>query len=189
MGIAYVVSRDDEPLRRRLLVAGGLFAAGVGGHFLWNSPLLNLFPGSVEDVGDWLQIPFAAAVKGLPLLAVVIALVKLAHRRERMWLEAALRSEADSPALSRTELGILLDAGARRRSRRDMRARAGEGAARLLRRLQKEQVNLAMVRTRVAGEDDATLMRQRELCKSLRDALVAIPGAAPAAPDAAEGPA
>jgi RsiW-degrading membrane proteinase PrsW (M82 family) len=189
MGIAYVVSRDDEPRRRRLLVAGGLFAAGVGGHFLWNSPLLNLFPGTVEDVGDWLQIPVAAAVKGLPLLAVVIALVKLAHRRERMWLEAALRSEADSPALSRTELGILLDVGARRRSRRDMRTRAGEGAARLLKRLQKEQVNLAMVRTRVAGEDDATLMRQRELCKSLRDALVAIPGAAPAAPDAAEGPA
>jgi RsiW-degrading membrane proteinase PrsW (M82 family) len=190
MGVAYFVSRaGEEPLRRRMLVAAGLFAAGVAGHFLWNSPLLNFFPGSVDSAGDVARIPLAAAVKGLPLLAFVIVLVKLAHRRERMWLEAALRSEADTPALSRTELGILLDPGARRRSRRDMRARAGERAARLLRRLQREQVNLAMVRTRVVVDDDPALVRQRQLCRSLRDALVAIPGAAPAgAPSEAPGP-
>jgi hypothetical protein len=181
MAIAYVVSRAGErSAGRRVGVAAALFAAGVAGHFLWNSPILNLFPGRVEDVGDWLRIPLAAAVKGLPLLVVVLVLVSLAHRRERMWLEAALRSEVDSPALTRTELGILLDAGARRRSRRDLRARAGDRAARLLRRLQKEQVNLAMVRTRVASDDDPSLVRQRQLCTSLRDALFAMPGAAPA---------
>lgn len=181
MGIAYFVSRSaEEPFRRRLLVAAGLSLAGVAGHFLWNSPLLNLFPGSVEGLQDWLRIPFAAAVKGLPLLAFVLVLVRLAHRRERLWLEAALRSEVDTPALTRIELGILLDAGARRRSRRDMRARAGPRAARLLRRLQREQVNLAMVRTRVASDEDPELARHRQLCRSLRDALFAIPGAAPA---------
>jgi RsiW-degrading membrane proteinase PrsW (M82 family) len=182
MGIAYFVSRREATLGRRTLVAAGLFAAGVAGHFLWNSPLLNFFPGSVEDAGDWLQIPFAAAIKGLPLLVFAIVLVRLAHRRERKWLEAALRSEADTPALTATELGVLLDAGARRASRRAMRARAGQGASRLLKRLQKEQVNLAMVRTRVAADDDPVLVRQRELCRSVRDALVAIPGAALASP-------
>lgn len=181
MGIAYFVSRHGEqPFRRRLLVAAGLFATGVAGHFLWNSPLLDFFPGSVEDVGDWLQIPVAAAVKGSPLLAVAVVAVTLAHRRERTWLEAALRSEAGTPALGQGELGILLDPGARRRSRRDMEARAGQPAGRLLRRLQREQINLAMVRTRVAGDDDPSLTRQRELCRSLRDALAAMPGAAPA---------
>lgn len=181
MGIAYFVSRRlEQPLGRRALVAAGLFAAGVAGHFLWNSPLLDFFPSTLEDAGDWLQIPVAAAVKGAPLLAFVLVLVQLAHRRERMWLEAALRSEADTPALSRTELGVLLDAGARRRSRRDMQARAGERAARLLKRLQREQVNLAMVRTRVASDGDPALLRQRELCRSLRDALRAMPGALPA---------
>jgi RsiW-degrading membrane proteinase PrsW (M82 family) len=190
MGVAYFVSRaDEEPFRKRLLVALGLFAAGIAGHFLWNSPLLNFFPGSVEDLGDWVRIPLAAAVKGVPLLAFVIVLVQLAHRRERMWLEAALRSESDTPALSRTELGILLDAGARRRSRRDMRLRAGERAARLLRRLQREQVTLAMIRTRTASDDDPALVRQRELCRSLRNALAAIPGAAPAGPAAPVPPA
>jgi RsiW-degrading membrane proteinase PrsW (M82 family) len=185
MGIAYFVSRaDEEPFGRRLFVAVGLFATAVAAHFLWNSPLLNLFPDRVERATDWLLIPLAAAVKGLPLLVFAVVLVGLAHRRERMWLEAALRSEAGTPSLSATELGLLLDTGARRRSRRDMRARAGDAAARLLRRLQREQVNLAMVRTRVASDDDPALVRQRELCKSLRDALLAMPGAAPAGPGA-----
>jgi RsiW-degrading membrane proteinase PrsW (M82 family) len=189
MGIAYFVSRaEEEPFRRRLLVAAALFGAGVLGHFLWNSPFLNFYPGTLEDVGDWARIPLASAIKGLPLLAVVIVLVKLAHRRERMWLEAALRFEADSPALTHGELRILLDAGARRRSRRDLRVRAGPVAARLLKRVQKEQVNLAMIRTRVAAHDDPALVRQRALCSSLRAALLAMPGAGAAAPFAGEDP-
>jgi hypothetical protein len=61
-----------------------------------------------------------------------------------------------------------------------MRTRAGDGAARLLRRLQREQINLAMVRTRVDLDDDAALVHQRAYCRSLRDALMAMPGAAPA---------
>ena len=179
MGVAYFVSRRGEvPFGRRLAVAIGLFAAAVAGHFLWNSPLLDFFPGSVDDVGDWLRIPLAAAVKGAPLLLVVVVLVRLARRRERMWLEVALRSEVDSPALSEEELRVLLDPSARRRSRREMRARAGDAAERLLKRLQKEQVNLAMVRTRVVSDDAPELVNQRALCASLRDALLAMPSAA-----------
>lgn len=182
MGIAYVVSRrGDEPLARRAWVAAGLFLAGAAGHFLWNSPLLDLFPDAVSDAGDWLQIPLAATVKGLPLLLFVLVLVRLARRRERRWLEIALRSEVGRPGLTAVELGILLDPIARRRSRRQMRSRAGVAAARLMKRLQKEQVNLAMARARARADDDPALVRQREYCKSLRDALEAIPGAAPAA--------
>ena len=178
MGIAYFISRRGEAtLMRRTLVAACLFLVSVAGHFLWNSPLLDFFPSSVEDVGDWLQIPLAAAIKGLPLLVFVFVLVRLARRRERMWLEAALRSEAESPALTATELRVLLDPEAKRRSRRDMKERAGAAAERLLKRLQREQVNLAMVRTRSATDDAPELVRQRELCKSLRDALLAMPGA------------
>ena len=181
MGIAYFVSRRHEATRaKRMGVALLLFLVAVLGHFLWDSPLLNFFPGHLNTVGDWLQIPLAAAIKGIPLLVFVIVMVKLARRRERGWLELALASEVGSAALTRQELGILLDAHARRRSRRDMRTRAGEGAARLLRRLQREQINLAMVRTRVQVDDDPALVHQRAYCRSLRDALMAMPGAAPA---------
>jgi protease PrsW len=181
IGIAYFVSRRGEAaLGMRLAVAVGSFAAAVAAHFLWNSPLLDYFPSTLDDPGDWLQIPLGATIKGLPLLLFVLVLVRLAHRRERMWLEAALRSEADSPALTSDELRLLVDLGAKRRSRRIMRERAGEPAERLLKRLQREQVNLAMLRTRTHSDDAPELVRQRELCKSLRDALLAMPGAAPA---------
>jgi protease PrsW len=182
MGIAYFVSRRGEAsFGRRLAVAVGLFAAAVGGHFLWNSPWLNFFPQNLNSAADWLRIPLAAAVKGAPLLLFVVVMVNLARRRERTWLEAALRSEAGSPALSQAELRVLLNPPARRRSRREMRARAGPGAERLLRRLQKEQIKLAMVRTRSSSEDAPEVVRQRELCRSLRDALLSMPGAALAA--------
>jgi RsiW-degrading membrane proteinase PrsW (M82 family) len=181
MGIAYVVSRRGERLGRRLLVAAGLFAVSLAGHFLWNSPFLDLFPAEVHGVADLLRIPFAAAVKGLPLLVFVVVLVRLAHRRERRWLEMALAAEVGQEGITADELTILSDPGARRRARRDMRDRAGEGAARLLKRLQKEQVNLAMARARAKDADDPELVRQRRYCKSIRDALAAMPGAVTAA--------
>jgi protease PrsW len=181
MGIAYVVSRRGERLGRRLLMAAGLFAVSLAGHFLWNSPFLDLFPAEVHGVADLLRIPFAAAVKGLPLLVFVVVLVRLAHRRERRWLEMALAAEVGQEGITADELTILSDPGARRRARRDMRDRAGEGAARLLKRLQKEQVNLAMARARAMDADDPELVRQRRYCKSIRDALAAMPGAVTAA--------
>jgi hypothetical protein len=58
-----------------------------------------------------------------------------------------------------------------------MHARAGRRAADLLRRLQREQIHLAMLATRAATPDDPALLAQRDHCRSLRDALAAIPGA------------
>ena len=182
MGVAYCLSRNGQAsLRRRVGVAVGLFAAAVVGHFLWNSPWLDLFPSGLSSVGDWLLIPLAAAVKGLPLAAFVIIAVWLARRRERRWLHAALSSELGTPGISASELGVLLDPVARRRSVRQMRTRAGDRAASLLKRLQREQVNLAMIRARSVPDHDPELVRQRKQCKSIRDALMAMPGAAPAA--------
>lgn len=183
MGIGYVVSRrDDTPLARRLWVAGGLTAAAMFGHFLWNSPFLDLFPAYPWTGADFLVIPLATAVKGLPLLAFVTIAVTLARRRERRWLREALSAEVGSAGVSWRELEDLEDPRRRRRARAQMKARAGERAAALLRRLQREQVNLAMVRAKVARDDDPALAEQREICRSVRDALMAMPGAAPADP-------
>lgn len=182
MAIGIVASRrDDRPIQARLLVAAPLAGAAVLGHFLWNSPILEFFPAHPWQGADWLLIPIATAVKGLPLLLFVVIAVRLAHERERRWLREILATELDDDVLTEDELTILLSPSRRRRSRRTMRTRAGERAARLLGRLQKEQVNLAMVRSRVASNMDPALVRQRAVCRSLRDALAAIPGAASAA--------
>jgi RsiW-degrading membrane proteinase PrsW (M82 family) len=181
MGVGYYVSRREQVSRkRRTIVAAGLAALAVFGHFLWNSPLLDLFPAPPWTGADWLLIPLAAAVKGLPLLGFVAAAVVLARRREERWLRQALAGEVGAIGISHEELAALADPKRRRAARREMRARAGDRAALLLGRLQREQVNLAMVRARVALPDDPALLAQRDYCRSLRDALQAMPGAAPA---------
>ena len=132
---------------------------------------------------DLLVIPVATAVKGLPLLAFVDA-------RGGRW-RAGANGGGSHGALA-DEVGVAgsRGRGARRASRgREASARrcgtcdarGGHRAAGLLRRLQREQVNLAMVRSRVGrGRRPGARSRSAAYCGSLRDALGAIPGAAPA---------
>jgi protease PrsW len=181
MGIGYFVSRREvRTVGRRLAVLAGLCGLAVLGHLVWNAPWLDLFPAQPWTGNEWLMIPVATAVKGVPLLAFVLLALWLARRRERRWLTTALAREVGTGAITQEELGVLLEPTRRREARRTMRRRAGPRAAGLLHRLQREQVNLAMVRERVATDDDPLLQRQRAQCRSLRDALDAIPGAAPA---------
>ena len=181
MGVGFFVSRRERvPRRRRLMVAAALGGLAVFGHFLWNSPLLDLFPSPPWTGAEWVLVLLAAAAKGLPLLGFVSVAVILARRREVRWLREALGGEVGAIGISPSELSELEDPKRRRAARREMRGRAGDRAAALLARLQREQVNLAMVRSKVALPSDPAVLAQREYCKSLRDALQAIPGAAPA---------
>jgi protease PrsW len=181
MAVGVVTTRrGDRPLRRRLRVAALLVGAAVLGHALWNSPILEFFPAHPWEGAEWFLIPVATAVKGLPLLLFVVLAIRLAHARERRWLREALASEIPGGTVTAPELAILESPRRRARARRELRQRAGERAAGLLKRLQREQVNLAMVGSRVGSDDDPALLRQRAVCRSLRDALEAIPGAASA---------
>jgi protease PrsW len=181
MAIGIVTSRrDDRPLRDRLRPAGLLAGAAVFGHFLWNSPILEFFPPHPWEGAEWFMIPVATAAKGLPLLLFVVLAIRLAHSRERRWLRETLASEIAEDAVTAEELAILEDPRRRARARRELRRRGGDRAAGLLKRLQREQVDLAMLRSRVASDHDPALLQQRAVCRSLRDALEAIPGAAPA---------
>jgi RsiW-degrading membrane proteinase PrsW (M82 family) len=181
MAVAVVTTRrGDRPPRRRLRVAALLVGAAVLGHALWNSPILEFFPAHPWEGAEWFLIPVATAVKGLPLLLFVVLAIRLAHARERRWLREALASEIPGGTVTPHELEILESPRRRAGARRELRRRAGERAAGLLKRLQREQVNLAMLGSRVASDDDPALLRQRAVCRSLRDALEAIPGAASA---------
>jgi protease PrsW len=181
MGIAWFVTRTDQRLGRRLLVAGGLCLLAVLAHFLWNSPLLNLLPtGEVTPLEQLVAIPLAAAVKGIPFLVLVVLLVGLARRQERRWLEAAAAGELGGPALTAEELHVLEQPRRRWRARRAIR-RAGRRAAALLRRLQRQQLSLAMLRTRLGDDDDPDLIGQRQRIAQTREALGAAIAGSPAA--------
>jgi protease PrsW len=181
MGIGYLVSRrEDVPRKKRVAVAVALFLAAVLGHAIWNAPVLDLGPTPPFSLADRLLLPVDLAVKGLPLLLVVVIGVSLARDRERRWLDRSLVSEIGREGISAEEFEILRDPKLRRRALSEMRRRAGRRAAALLRRLQREQIDLAMIVSRAPTPDDPAIEREREYCRSLRDALAAIPGAASA---------
>ena len=183
MGIGYLVShRHDRTLGHRIGVAATLGAAGVVGHAVWNSPVLtSLYPAEPIDGATWLLVPVVLAVKGAPVLIAGGLALWLARVRETRWLQQALAAELDGDAIVPAELAVLRDPRARRRAVASMRRRAGPAAARLLARLHREQVNLAMVISRVPTSDDPATAAQRAHCRSLRTALAAIPGASTAA--------
>jgi RsiW-degrading membrane proteinase PrsW (M82 family) len=185
IGVAFFVSRREEAgLGHRFGVAAGLFLLAVAGHFLWNAPWLDFFPRQVASVGDLLQFVWASAVKGLPLLAVVVAMVWLARRREHRWLRAALATEVGGEGILQEELAALSAPATRRRARRTMGARAGSAAADLLKRLQREQINLAMIASRVPEHDHPDLVNQRRYCRALRESVVRTMAGPPAPPPA-----
>jgi len=181
MGIGYAVERRDAASReRKVAVLAGLAAIAVIAHFVWNSPFLDLFPAEPWHGADWFQVFLATSVKGLPFLGFVMLALRLARRRERRWLTGVLAAETDDGGISSRELDVLASPHRRRQVRREMRRRAGSRAASVLHRLQREQVNLGMIRSRVAKDNDPALLQQRALCRSLRMALEAMPGAASA---------
>lgn len=182
MAVGLVVSRrEPAPVRERLPIAAGIVALAVFGHFLWNSPWLTFGPTPPLTGADWLLLPLALAVKGLPLLLFVVLALHLARRREQGWFDRALAAEIGGEGLSAEEFATLRSPARRRAAVAAMRRRAGGPAARLLTRLHREQIDLAMVASRVAMPDDPALAEQRQYCRSLRSALAAIPGAATAA--------
>jgi hypothetical protein len=126
-------------------------------------------------------VPLAFAVKGLPFLIFLLLMLRMAHNRERQWLRSGIEAELGGPGLHEGELPVLLDGRARRQSRRALARRAGHRAAVLLKRLQQEQIRLAMIRSKVVGDDHPDLVRQRAVIQGLRNALAKILSQAPQA--------
>ena len=175
IAVAYFVTRRGEAsVAKRFGVAAGLVGIAIVGHFLWNSPLRDAFiPQFPIEGAEYLQVVLALAIKGLPLLMVVVLAVVLARRRERRWLRAALASEVGGEGLNPDELAALEDRAARKRRRSEVAVRGGRSAVATLRRLERAQVNLAMIRTRVEGDDHPDLVAQRRYCAALRAHLAA----------------
>jgi protease PrsW len=181
MAVGLIVSaRDPRPTRERMPAAAGLVALAIVAHALWNAPLPALTAVPSTAGAGWLLLPVVFALKGLPLLLLVVVALRLARARERRWLDAALSKEVGVEGITPAEFSALREPAARRAAISSMRQRAGRPAAALLARLQREQIDLAMIASRVDPED-VLLAEQRDYCRSLRDALAAMPGAAGAA--------
>lgn len=182
MGLAYFVTRPDVPRARRVLVAVGLYVAGVAAHFIWNSPLLNDVLGNDPDELTWI---IWAALKGLPFLILLAVVVRIAQRREMRWVREAVTPEVEAGYLTPSELDTLEDLRRRRAARAAEKARTGPVGERLLARLQKAQLALAVAATGGGANREAHLEASRSLVRTLRAELEALPGAGAGASGAA----
>lgn len=181
MGLAFFVTRPDIPRSRRLLVAIGLYAAGVAAHFVWNSPLLNDILGNDPDATTWIVW---AAIKGLPFLILLAVLVRVAMGREKQWVHEALADDVAAGYVTPQELETLGDLRRRRAARRSVAARKGVAGDRLAARLQHAQIALAIAESGTAADRDTKVAAARGLITDLRaqlDALPAVGGHAAAA--------
>jgi hypothetical protein len=165
IGLAYFVThRADRAFWQRLLVAAGLLLLAIVAHFFWNAPWFSELPLLV-----------ATTIKGLPFFVLLVLAIRLARRREHRWLRAALSHEVDKPGLSAAELETVADPRRRRRLRKAVRRVSGKAGQRMLQRLHREQINLAMISARVDDAEHPDLVEQRALCASLREALLRDP--------------
>lgn len=128
-GVGYFFSSKAPSVRRWLALAGSLVAAMVL-HGFFDSPLLE---------GDPLT---ASILKGLPALALVLVLLRLARNRERAAFESIAEGAIPADLISEEELRTLLKRRTRRKERKKMRRRHGLAAAHALRRLQRSQIQL-----------------------------------------------
>jgi hypothetical protein len=179
VGFAYYVTRTDLPRQRRLMVAIGLFLAGMVAHMFWNSPLLTELLNGLGGI-----VAFGL-IKGLPFLGFLIFLVYLAIRREKRWFSSLTAADVGTDVLTQEEVGELSGLRSRWAARRLVGSRKGPQGTRLAGQLQREQINLAMIRARAGSDNDPNVVAQRERIRTVRAQLEALPDISRPAPQAA----
>jgi len=172
MGIAYYTTRTDQPWMRRLLVGIGLAAAGVAAHFLWNSPILSGIAGD-GIVGFYVMV----TIKGVPMLAGLVILVRLARRREQNWFASLTQTFNDDGSITTADLAELGGLRARRKARGAAKRAKGPMAGKLKGQIQREQIQLAMAMSRLGSEDAPEVAGRADHVRLLKAQLEAMPAA------------
>jgi len=162
-GVGYFVVRRTRSRWHRFGIAAACFGVAWLCHFLWNSPLLG------NGFGYGLPGVLAVIlVKGIPALAMVLALARSAERLEGDYYSAILTSVADPRIATPGEIRALVSLRTRLAARRLARARLGRRGARAVRRLQRAQAHLAVELSRdpgaqVPGRQRDVLIRRHQL--------------------------
>ncbi|WP_030161390.1 PrsW family intramembrane metalloprotease [Glycomyces sp. NRRL B-16210] len=134
LGIAFFVTQTRRSLSTRAGVAIGLFGLALGMHALWNLPV----PGGLTPA---LAIPLTYG-KGLIILGLFFVLYNSAARAEWHWFVTTM-SDEDEAVITTEDLTEMRTLRTRRKARKCAAKRWGKPAATLLRKLQRELVNLA----------------------------------------------
>jgi RsiW-degrading membrane proteinase PrsW (M82 family) len=138
-GIAYFVVARGRSTGRRVAVALAAFALAWVLHFTWNAPWLQPSSRSSLSADDFVIF----AMKGVPALALFIAVYALARRRDVRWFRTSLAGEGH--LVGADELDTLCSLRRRREAVRAARAAGGPEAAWWCQDLHRAQIRLAIV--------------------------------------------
>ena len=167
-GFAYFVTRRSSPLRVRVAVLGLFIALAWGAHFVWNSPWLDSLMG--ESAGTSI---LALVTKGLPFLILLLLLGILARRREGQAFSRLMEEEVGGDVVTEAEFAILRSGRRRRAALRRMKREKGRPARLVLKRLQREQMNLALVHSKSGVSGHPAVEVQRDRIRELKARLAA----------------
>lgn len=178
VGLAYFVTQRDQPRQKRLLVAGGLFALAIVAHTVWNSPLL----AELTAGGNLFGAIIFGLIKGSGFFAFLAIVVLLAQRREFRWFQGVMAADTGGDVITNEEVADLGNLRSRWRARRVMAARKGPAGAKLHKRMQSEQLKLALMLSRTGDPNGADVLAKRDAIRALRIQLQGLPDVAVATP-------
>ena len=166
-GFAYFITRKGaRPWATRAGVFALFILAAWAAHFVWNSPWLD----SLAQGGAGAFI-LSLVVKGLPFLALLAIMGALARRRESQAFERLMAEEVGGDVVTAEEFQVLRSARRRRRMVRSFKRRRGPAAGRLLKRVMREQMNLALFHTKVEQPGHPAVEAQREKIRQMKTQL------------------
>jgi RsiW-degrading membrane proteinase PrsW (M82 family) len=168
-GFAYLVTQRQVSRRRRIAVAILFGVLAWAAHFVWNSPWLESLMG--RDAGSF---ALALVIKGLPFLVFLLILAVYARKRERQAFDRLIASEVGTDVLSEGEIEVLRSGRKRRRALRRIKKVKGPEARALLKKLQREQMNLAIFHNRTRHMSAEALEDQRDKIRALRSRLAGV---------------
>jgi len=169
-GIAYLITQRSHPLRRRVAVAALFAILAWAAHFVWNSPWLDSLMASSAG-----EFTLALVIKGMPFLLFLLLLAVVAQRREGQAFARLIAMEVGSDVLTEAEFHNLQSGRRRRAALRRIKKEKGPVARSWLKRLQREQMNLALFHGKVDSADHPALEAQRETIRMLKARLATIP--------------
>ena len=168
-GFAYFVTQRGRQLGRRLGVFGLFAFLAWAAHFVWNSPWLDsLMSGSN---GAFI---LALILKGVPFLVLLVLMTIFARRRERRAFDTLMAAELGNDVVTQEEFHILRSGRRRRHTLRVVKRTRGPAARAVLRKLMREQMNLALFHERADSGEHPAIDAQRDFIRQLKHRLVAV---------------
>jgi RsiW-degrading membrane proteinase PrsW (M82 family) len=140
LGVAYVLTRTDRSLGRRLTVAIGLFALAVLFHAATNAATLLGALGLL-----------AILANSILVLVVLVLLYRYAQRAEYHWFESVLGDRIGTNLITADEVRSLSTLALRRQAREAARRAGGRARAGLVRDLQHSQLAYAAALAKRTG--------------------------------------